>query len=427
MIVKHNPEKQSGHSSSDLRMRAEMKLGNESERLLRIPAQDTEQLVYELGTYQIELEMQNEELRINQQALESSYRTYADLYDFAPVGYFSFDRDGTILEANQAGAAMLGRPKRLLPGSPFPDHLLIKDRPVFKAHLNEVFRNPERRSCELRLKNKDGDVHVQIQSIVSENEPGSPLCTKSAVIDVTAGKIAEQHLERSHADLQAACTRAEESSRILLELQQAREDERSYIAHEIHDELGQMLTALSMDLSWIGKRYNKINALSEKVVSMTRILDMTIGTVQRITDELRPSLLEHLGLASAIKRHIWEFQKRIPIKCAVNIHPRRIALDKDRAIAIFRIFQEALANVASHADASEVRVTLKESEGVVTLEISDDGKGLTKKQIANPQTFGLRGIRESARSFGGKVTISGSGGKGTRLKVIIPANGDSEE
>jgi signal transduction histidine kinase len=367
--------------------------------------------------------MQNEELRIIQQDLENSHRRYADLYNFAPVGYFSIDRDGVILDSNQTGWSMLNRQKRSLTGTRFVDYVLVKDRPVFKSHLCEVFNTPEQQSCELRLKSGLRVIYVRLQSIAADYESGSSLCMRTAVMDLTAGKIAEEQRDLALTEQLAARVSVEESRRILQKVQKSREDERSYIAREIHDELGQLLTALSIDLSWIGKKYYHLTGLSERVASMVGTIDMTIDTVQKITSELRPSLLEHLGLASAIKQHAREFQKKTSIKCTVEIHPRRINLEKDLSMAIFRILQESLTNAARHADAKEIRVTLHAAEETVTMEIRDNGKGLDRKQIAHPESFGLIGMRERARAFGGKVIITGSGDKGTAVKVMLPVNG----
>lgn len=204
-------------------------------------------------------------------------------------------------------------------------------------------------------------------------------------------------------------------------LQSAREEERTRIGREIHDDLGQALTALKMDICWLGKRLTKSQeSLCEKTESMSRLIDVTLQSVRRISAELRPRLLDDLGLAAAIEWQAQEFQKVTGIKCKVTFDPGDITLDHERSTTIFRIFQETLANVFHHANATRVVASLKKGDNQVVLEVSDNGKGITPEQISDPKAFGLMGVRERAHFWGGVVKISGVRGKGTIVMVRIP-------
>lgn len=204
-------------------------------------------------------------------------------------------------------------------------------------------------------------------------------------------------------------------------LQSAIEKERMNIAREIHDELGQALTALKMDLFWLENRFPKDQKLLlEKTKSMSRLVDETIKSVQRISTELRPGLLDDLGLAAAIEWQAEEFQKRTGIKCEVTLDPEDIILGQDISITIFRIFQETLTNVARHANATMVKVSLNEKAEKIVLEVRDNGKGITEKQISNPKSFGLIGIRERVHIIGGEFKIIGIQDEGTTVTVSIP-------
>lgn len=195
------------------------------------------------------------------------------------------------------------------------------------------------------------------------------------------------------------------------------------IAREIHDELGQALTALNMDLFWLNNKLPEDQRyLREKVKSMSELVDGTIKTVQRISAELRPGLLDDLGLAAAIEWQAREFQNRSGIKCKVTLHPEDIILSQDISVTIFRIFQEALTNAVRHADATWVKASLSEKSDKIELEVRDNGKGITEEQINNPKSFGLIGIRERAHLLGGEVKISGIRDKGTTIIVSIPLN-----
>ncbi len=231
------------------------------------------------------------------------------------------------------------------------------------------------------------------------------------VTDINERKQAEERLRTSHEQLRS----------LSAHLESVREEERTRMAREIHDELGQILTALKIDLSWLTKRFAKgQESLLEKTESMYELVDTAIQTVQRIAAELRPGVLDDLGLTAAIEWQAGEFEKLTEIKYEFSSNPKDIVLDQDRSTAIFRIFQETLTNVVRHANATKVKVSLKEEVGKIVLSIRDNGKGIGKKQISDPKAFGLVGMRERARFWGGEVKISSTLGKGTTVAVSIP-------
>jgi signal transduction histidine kinase len=208
-----------------------------------------------------------------------------------------------------------------------------------------------------------------------------------------------------------------------------REEERTRLAREIHDELGQGLTALKMDLSWFGKRLEPgQQQLGEKIRTMDRLVDETIRTVQRLSGELRPGLLDDLGLAAAIEWQAEEFQKRARIACDVSLDLGDASLSRDHATAIFRIFQETLTNVLRHARATRVSVLLQAQENQLTLKVVDNGRGITEEESAGAKAFGLIGMRERVLAFKGRFDIEGRPGKGTTVTVTVPLikRGDSQ-
>jgi signal transduction histidine kinase len=217
---------------------------------------------------------------------------------------------------------------------------------------------------------------------------------------------------------------------LTMHLESVKEDERALIAREIHDELGQVLTALKMELSWLGKKIpSDQGTLIEKVTAMTALIDGTIKTVKRITAELRPGLLDDLGLAAAIEWHAQEFQNHTGIRCRMNISPSedRFVLDKDRSTALFRIFQEALTNVARHSGATRVSGRLWMDDGGIEMSLRDNGRGITKKQIYHSESYGIMGMKERIQFLGGNLTISGTRGKGTAIRVRIPFHSRRQE
>lgn len=229
--------------------------------------------------------------------------------------------------------------------------------------------------------------------------------------EITERKRSEEELKQSRERLRDLASH----------LQSIREEERGRIAREIHDELGQALTALKMDIHWVCQRLSKDQKLLlEKTRSMSKLIDTTVQSVQRISSELRPGLLDDLGLSAAVEWQADEFQNRTGIQCETISDPEDIALDQAFSTAIFRIFQEALTNIARHANATRVEVILKKKSGKVELTVRDDGQGITEKQISDARSFGLIGIRERVHSFRGDLIITGTSNKGTSVKVSIP-------
>lgn len=225
---------------------------------------------------------------------------------------------------------------------------------------------------------------------------------------------AEEQLRESHEQLRA----------LSVYLQSIREEERTRIAREVHDELGQALTSCKLDLSWIANRLTREQSpLLEKTRSLVSHMDSTIRTVRRIASELRPGVLDHLGLVAALEWQANEFQNRTGIKCDVQANVQELLPDPNLSTTFFRIFQETLTNVIRHAGATEVKVELKQSDARITLEVRDNGRGIASQDVSNTKSMGLLGMRERAALLGGVFKIGKLGrGKGTRVKVSIPVS-----
>ena len=211
-------------------------------------------------------------------------------------------------------------------------------------------------------------------------------------------------------------------------LQSVREDERESISRKIHDELGQLLTALKMDLYWLRKHTTEEPAvLHKKIEAMTESVNIAIRSVQRITAELRPSILDDLGLLDAIDWQSREFESKTGIKSSVIVNTPPGDLTKAVTTAVFRIYQEALTNVFRHAGATEVSLQLSRRDGSIIAEIRDNGKGIDEASISSYKSFGIMGMRERAYSLGGEVYIEGEPGKGTVVRADIPLKQKGED
>jgi signal transduction histidine kinase len=237
--------------------------------------------------------------------------------------------------------------------------------------------------------------------------------------DEMAATLEKRQAERKRAEMELK--RSQELFRSLsAHLQVVREEERTRIARRIHDDLGQAMTALKIDLSWLSKKLvDERDIIREKFKSMVVLIDETIETVHNVSEDLRPGILDDFGLAAAIEWQAEEFQKRTAIQCKTILPAEDFELSKEESTNLFRIVQESLTNVIRHADANEVEILLALEDDVLRLEISDNGKGIPESAVSDPKSFGLIGIKERVHSLGGEVEITGMPDGGTRIAVKL--------
>jgi signal transduction histidine kinase len=229
--------------------------------------------------------------------------------------------------------------------------------------------------------------------------------------EIAERRVTEERLRESEENLRA----------LAVHLQSVREEEQIRIAREIHDELGQALTGLKMDLTWLagGLRPDQ-KTLLEKTSAMFRLIDGTIRSVRRIASGLRPEVLDEIGLAAAISWQARDFQVRSGIRCNVELPPEGPALDPARSTAVFRIFQEVLTNVARHAHATRVDVRMSVAGDAMCLEVQDNGRGISEARVGSSKSLGFLGMRERVLPFNGTIEIQGQRGKGTAVTIRIP-------
>jgi PAS domain S-box-containing protein len=232
--------------------------------------------------------------------------------------------------------------------------------------------------------------------------------------DTTDRKRTAEELQHSFAQLRALAAK----------LQSVREEERTRVAREIHDELGQALTAIKIDLSSLVVNLPpQSEAPSKKADAILNLVDQTIQSVRRISTELRPGILDDLGLLAAIEWATEEFERRTGAKCILELPPDEFSIAKEQATAVFRIFQETLTNVARHANATQLNIHLTRANGYLSLEVQDNGRGLNEGRLKTGRSLGILGMRERALLLGGELTITSAPDMGTLVKVQIPANG----
>lgn len=340
----------------------------------------------------------------------------AALVQASPVGIVILDADGLCQLWNPAAEhifawredEVLGRPLPTVAPEQLDEHRLLRERVI----KDEAFTD-----LEVIRHKKDGTPVCISLSTAPLRDPSGTICgLLSLMVDMTQRKEADLQLCQSRDQLRALTTR----------LHSAREEEGTRIAREVHDELGQAMTSLKLDLSWVARRLSipetadSRGQLLERIQGTMRDLEVTIQTVRAIATALRPSVLDELGLAAALDWQTRDFEKRTGIRCKWSMPPVPIPIGPDQATAIFRIYQEILTNVARHAQASHTRIHLGISDGWLVLEVCDNGRGIPESSLANHNSLGLLGMRERAAQWGGDISILGAEGMGTTVRVRLP-------
>lgn len=364
-------------------------------------------------------------------------------------GIYGIDREGRCTFVNRAGAQMLGHaPEAVLgrnmhqlvhhthaDGQPYPEPAC----PILNAYRHGLACRCDH-EVFWRADGRPFDTEYSSYPVIERGEVVGAVVT---FVDITERKRAEralheaqQALRRTNDDLERrVAERTHELSSALARLRElaawtetVRETERTRIAREVHDELGSLLVALKMDVNWIERRVPEQPPLAAKCRGMARLIDSAVDKVGRIITDLRPSILDHQGLWAALEWQAQEFfdaaelERDLQLHVAAGVEPPDGAL----AIAVFRIFQEMLSNVARHAQARHVAIRIAVDDPpdpVLYLEVRDDGIGAAPEALEHRRSYGVMGMRERAAHFGGRLAVDSAPGQGTRVKLEMPLLG----
>ena len=384
----------------------------------------SQQIVYRdpsgLPLHVLEVNADITERKNAEQGLRESQARFAGIVDSAMDAIISIDETQRVVLFNTAAERMFGCAAAEAFGQPLDRFIPAPLREAHRAHVLAFGATGATSRAMGKLRDltalRAGGQEFPIEASISQTEVDKAKLFTVILRDITKRKAAEEALNRSEEQLRALATR----------LQQAREEEAMRIARELHDQLGRCLTAMKMDVDGIervltgGGTEASFRALIERANRMNRTLDETVHTVRRISAELRPGVLDDLGLAAAIEWQARDFQGRSGLSCVVRVPEEDLPLSRDQATALFRIFQESLTNVARHAHATKVWVNLTEEQDSVVLEIEDNGVGISPARLTERHSLGLLGMRERVAVFGGEIEFAGMPGQGTAVVVRMP-------
>ena len=351
-----------------------------------------------------------------EEALRASEKLLHDITSALGEGIFVLDCNGHLMFMNAEAENLLGWTENELFGSNMHEimHCVNADGSLFPMEECPILhyglaRGERYQSEDDVFVRKDGTL-FPVSYVTTPIKGDVVFAAVTVFKDISARKQAEREIIESRQQLQE----------LSVFLQTVREHERTRFARELHDELGQALTALRIDLNWLNEKLppldEKINA---KLAGMSTLLDKTVDSMRRIAEDLRPGMLDDLGLAAAVEHHVSKFAERSGIACELDMSHEDFELGNNESTALFRLLQESLTNVARHAQATKVNVLLEDLGAEMHLLVVDNGRGLTGQPIAERQKFGLLGMRERVKILGGRISISSQPGQGTRIEAYI--------
>jgi len=444
--------KPSPESKTTLRQQAEEKARHQSSGqgdLSALPIDEIRDLVHELEVHQIELEMQNEELRRAQEELQQGRDRFADLYDFAPVGYLTVGEKGRIEEANLMGATLLGVEKGSLLGRRFSGFIVREDQDVFYLHQRQMAGTREPRTCELRLQKEDGTCFgARLECRTREDEESGVCLLRIAVSDITEIRQVEEALRNSRDELEqrveertgelqianerlqgeiAERQRTEEQLRVYQRelrslaaaLVLAEEQERRRIATGLHDHIGQNLALTQLRLGALRAGLSSVERVDE-LDQVRQVVDQMLQEVRSLTFELSPPILYELGLVAAVEWLAEYVQKQHGLCVKVEDDGQSKPLEEEVRVLLFRAVRELLVNVVKHAGVPQARVSLRRDGTGIGIVVEDAGVGFDLAEFGEPRKFGLFSIRDRLDLLGGSFRVEAAPGQGTRVELVAP-------
>lgn len=370
-----------------------------------------EELLSELSIYYRELEFQNDELRTTQANLEASQAELLDLFESAPVGYVLYDEENVIVNSNRYFEMLTAKSKKELNGRKLNSIISPQSQDEYYLHHRNIQLNKENKSTEFIIRRLNTDVFVKVETNLKIRHE-KPLFM-SAFTDINLQKLAESELKLSQSEMKM----------FAIHIQRVREEERTGLSREIHDELGQILIAMKIELGLLKQSTLKLidpihyEEEKNKFIAIQELVDNTITSARRIMTDLRPEVLDMLGFNDTVSQYIRKYEDRYKIKCVYVNNGTFPPLDSQQSVALYRIVQETLNNTAKHSCATEIQIITDYSNGIFSLQIVDNGIGFDTTDPRKSDSYGLMGMKERVVLLNGYLDILSSAGKGTKIKV----------
>jgi len=340
--------------------------------------------------------------------LQQSAEEIEDLYNNAPSGYHSLNREGLICRINNTELEWLGYTRDEVVGKmKWTDFLSRKSIQDYKSNFVQFMKTGFVHDIEYEIVRKDGTTFSGLLSATAVHDSsGAIVMSRSTLININRRKLAELQLHNLAAHLQTV-----------------REEEKIAISREIHDDLGGTLTTLKMETHWLKSELpanSNTAPLLDRLETMSQLIDNATATMRNIVTGLRPTMLDDLGLLAALEWQAEQFHKRTGIKCMINCIGNKGGLENQHSIALFRISQEALTNVLRHSGASSVEIEYHHSDDEVVMSIIDNGRGMKKTNTDASKGYGILGMRERVDRLGGSISFDIPPGGGFNVTVILP-------
>jgi len=394
-------------------------MGSEHRRADDVISHSKMELLVELQIHQTELEMQNLELKEAQQQLEESRNHYADLYDYAPVGYLTLDKTGDIRAINLTGAGVLGKERAFLIGRPFIACFSHIDHQAFFHYLHDIFNNPSKATLDLKVGNAQN--RIRFIHLESKADDDNNMC-RMIMSDISQLKETVDNNRKL----------LSENRRLVKELFHTQEKERRALAFELHDELGQWLTAIRAENEVILNSAENNANITPSAQAIKDCTQKMHEVIHNMLHQLRPALLDALGLPNALLElsKQWSLHRQ-HIILELKLQGELTTFDEQLNIAVFRLVQESLNNICSHAEATWAQISLVHESienspvDYLYLKIEDNGKGYDVNQ---PSTgLGLLGMRERVISMNGTLSIRSACSEGTEINIRLPIENSNNE
>ena len=413
-----------------LRKRAEIKAGADLAVAEVLPPERAQEILRELRVHQIELEMQNEELRRVHKELEASRERYFDLYDLAPVGYFTLSQKGLVVKANLTVAKLLGMKRGGLVGRPLSQFILFADHSLYGECFKRIFETGEPQSLDLRLVKLDGSqVWAHLEATLAEGGDELPVC-RAVLSDITERKEAEEALRQAHdeteqkvelrtRELQAALDELQhhraERERLSRQLLKISEREKQLIAQELHDGLCQHFAGTAMMAALLVRRLEASGSPdAAQAKHICELLNLGVAETRNLSHGLHPVKSEGEGLMEALLQYSKTTTNLFHIRCSFRCGKAVVIESQAVATHFFRIAQEAVNNAMKHGEASHIIITLRHGRAGITLSIRDNGIGIPR-ELANTRGMGLQIMQHRADTIGATLEVR----RGTRGGTIV--------